>query len=193
MRSLPGLVLWCAGCVGTTGPTTTTAVANQADRSLGPGDVVEVRVLGEETLGGNYRVATDGSIDFPMVGRIPAESLEPELLADNLEVALREGQILRNPHVTVFVEEYNSKPVSVVGAVTSPGTFSVSSGMTVVQAITMAGGFTAMASRGGVVVRRQADSGIVRIPVDVADVMEGSAEDPLLQAGDIIYVPDRVL
>ena len=164
----------------------------QDDTSLGPGDVFEVRVFEEESLSGTYRVAQDGSIDYPLVGRIQVAGLEPPAVADALAEALRQGDFLRSPQVSILVEEYNSKRVSVVGAVARPGTFQFTAGMTVVQAISQAGGFTPMASTNNVVVTRRDEGQIRRYVVPVEEITEGQRDDFLLQTGDTIYVQERV-
>lgn len=164
----------------------------EVDATLGAGDVFDVRVFGEEELSNSYRVAQDGTIDMPLVGRVEVAGLEPPHVADLIATRLRDGEFLRDPQVSIFVQEYNSKRVSVVGAVARPGTFPVTSDLTVVEAISMAGGFTSIADQNGTVVTRKIDDDLQRYPVRVEDVTEGSASDFPLQAGDIIYVPERV-
>ncbi len=166
-------------------------VPSDADTSLGPGDVFDVVVFGEKDLSGTYRVDTDGTILFPFVGRVKADGLQPNELAESLARRLEEGGYLRNPQVSVFVKEYNSKRISVVGAVHKPGTFPMTPGMTVVQAISMASGFTPMASRNAVVVTRRERGELKRFRVRVEDITEGRSADFPLRAGDTVYVPER--
>jgi polysaccharide export outer membrane protein len=162
------------------------------DTTLGSGDVFDVRVFGEPDLALTYRVAPDGSIDFPLVGRVPVAGLEPTAVADLLSTRLREGGYLRSPQVSVLVKEYNSKRISIVGAVARPGTFPMTSGLTVVQAISLAGGFTPLAARNRTVVSRRINGEIRRYRVEVDEVIGGGASDVPLAAGDIVYVPERV-
>ena len=183
------LVLW--GCGGAPGQNALPVLPGD-DTTLGSGDVFDVRVFGEADLGATYRVAQDGSIDFPMVGRLAVAGLEPTAVADLLSERLRSGQYLRNPQVSVLVKEYNSKRVSIMGAVARPGTFPMSSGLTVVQAISLAGGFTPLASRNNTVVSRRVNGVVRRYTVQVDDVTTGGASDVPLAAGDIVYVPERV-
>jgi len=164
----------------------------QDDTTLGPSDVFDVRVHGEEDLSSTYRVAQDGTIDFPFIGRIDVEGLEPTEVADLVATRLREGDFLRSPQVSVRVQEYNSKRISVMGAVVRPGTFPLTTGITVVQAISLAGGFTPLASRDDTVVSRRVEGELRRFRVAVDDVTRGEQEDILLRAGDIIYVPERI-
>jgi len=162
------------------------------DTTLGSGDVFDVRVFGEADLAATYRVAQDGSIDFPLVGRVAVAGLEPTAVADLLSERLRTGQYLRDPQVSVLVKEYNSKRISIMGAVARPGTFPMSSGLTVVQAISLAGGFTPLASRNSTVVSRRVNGEVRRYRVEVDDVTSGGASDVPLATGDIVYVPERV-
>lgn len=160
--------------------------------TLGPGDVLTVSVYGEEALSGDHRVAQDGTISFPLIGRVEVTGLEPTEIADRIQRELRERQYLKDPNVSIYVIEYSSKRISVVGAVTNPGTFPLQPGMTVVQAISKAGGFTALADRNGTAVTRKANGQSVRYRVPVDRVANGQAEDIEVAAGDIIYVPERI-
>ncbi len=186
----------CVGslCVGCGGPVaqTTPPPAPVLDTSLGPGDVFDVRVMGEDELSSTFRVSNDGGVDFPFVGELEVAGLEPEEVADLVAVRLREGEFLVDPHVNVFVQEYQSKRVSVVGAVKNPGTFSIAPGLTVVHAIQQAGGASALASQNDTVITRRIEGELRRFRVRVRDITRGQSEDFPLQAGDIIYVPERI-
>lgn len=162
------------------------------DTTLGPGDVFSVRVYGEDELSGSHQVAPDGTINFPLLGAVAVNGLEPPAVAREIQRLLKEGNLLRSPHVSVYVEQYASKRVSVVGAVANPGTFALEPGMTVVQVISMAGGFSSLADRDGTVVTRRVDGRTVRYRVPVAKVTKGQAEDFKVAAGDIIFVPERL-
>ena len=162
------------------------------DTTLGPGDVFSVRVYGEDAMTGSHQVAPDGTIHFPLLGAVQVGGLEPTEVAQKIRSALRDGDLLRDPHVSVYVEAYASKRISVVGAVANPGTFALEPGMTVVQAISMAGGFSSLADRDRTVVTRRIDEEIIRYRVPVARVTKGQAEDIEVAAGDIIFVPERL-
>ncbi len=190
---LAAAYLCFAGCGSGQRPTTPRAPSGGAeDATLGAGDIFEVRVYGEKELSGKYRVARDGTIDFPLIGRITVAGREPTEVADEITAQLTDRQILRNPQVSVFVTEYGSKRVSVVGAVSKPGTFPMTTGLTVVQAISLAGGFTSLASRDDTIVTRKVDGKPTRFRVPVEEVTRGRADDFGLQPGDIIYVPERL-
>lgn len=162
------------------------------DTTLGAGDVFEVRVYGQEDLSASYRVAQDGSIDFPLVGRVEVGGHEPTEIADLIATRLREGDILVSPSVSVLVQEYNSKRLSVMGAVAQSGTFPMTAGLTVVQAISAAGGFSPLANRNGTVLTRRVDGELQRYQIQVNRISRGQEQDIPVQAGDIIYVPERV-
>ncbi len=162
------------------------------DTTLGPGDVFNVRIYGEEELSGSHQVAPDGTIDFPLLGSVDVNGLEPPDVADQIQRLLKQRDLLRDPHVSVYVERYVSKRVSVVGAVANPGTFVLEPGMTVVEAISMAGGFSSLADRDGTVVTRRVGTEVVRYRVPVAKVAKGQAKDIEVAAGDIVFVPERL-
>lgn len=166
--------------------------SGEEDTTLGASDVFDIRVFGEEDLSGTYRVAQDGTIDFPLIGRVEVAGLEPTDVADLIEERLRVAQYMRDPQVSIFVQEYNSKRISVLGAVREPGSFPMQSGLTVVQAISLAGGFTALANRDGTTVARRVNGQIQRIPVHVDRITSGQEEDVVIRAQDIIYVPERI-
>src|SRR5690606_29620211 len=102
----------------------------------------------------------------------------PEL-AQDLTRCLADGY-LKNPQVTVFIKEYNSKKVFVFGEVAKPGTFAYEDGMSVIQVITLAGGFTRQAARNSVQVTRSVDGKERRVKIAVDDITTGKAENFLL-------------
>lgn len=159
---------------------------------LGPGDVFEVTVYGEEKLSGVHRIAPDGAIQFPLVNRVVVEGMTASEIAEELRRRLQDG-FLREPSVSVFVKEYGSKKVFVLGEVARPGTFPFTAGMNVVEAIALAGGFKDSANTNFVIVTRQTPEGERRIPVAVEKITEGVAQNLSLQPGDIVFVPDTLL
>lgn len=181
-----------AACGGPASVPPVVAGGNGDDTTLGAGDVFEVRVFGQEDLSDQYRVSPDGSIDFPLIGRLHVAGLEPTAVADVLTERLREGQFLVNPQISVLVEEYNSKRISVIGAVREPGSFPMQSGLTVVQAIGLAGGFTALANRDGTVLTRRVGGEIRRYRIPVDSITDGRRDDVPIQAGDILHIPERL-
>jgi polysaccharide export outer membrane protein len=105
---------------------------------------------------------------------------------------LRAG-FIRDPFVTVYIKEYNSKKIFVMGMVEKPGTFVFQDGMNIVQAITLAGGFSTTAVKNETIVTRVLNGGEQRIPVPVDEISAGRAKNFRLFPGDIVFVPESVL
>jgi polysaccharide export outer membrane protein len=145
--------------------------------TLGPGDTFEVNVYDEKDLTGKYRVADDGTINFPLIGAVDVGGRGPVAVAKVIHDALVTKQILRNPSVSIFVLEYSSKRINVVG---------------VVQAISVAGGLTPLAAGNDTIVTRREAGRPKRYKVSVRRITEGQEPDFVLEAGDIVYVPERI-
>lgn len=156
--------------------------------TLRPGDVVHVRVYLHKEMSGDYEVSRRGQINFPLLGLQTIEGLTAAQVALKLQRQLRQGYI-RNPHVIVSVKKFSSKKVFVLGQVKKPGRFQYSDNMTIVEAITLAGGFNAMAEKNYIIVTR----GPRRIPVPVEKITQGLARNFTLRPGDIVYVPQTIL
>lgn len=160
---------------------------------VGAGDLFKVAVLGEKDLPAEYRVQPDGTIDFPYLDRISVAGLEPQDIADLIKRGLVDKKILQNPQVTLVVTQYNSKKVSIVGAVNKPGSLVWTEGMKLVDAISLAGGMTSLADGDHVrITRLVAPSKTVTATVSVDDITDGKLGDVPLQAGDTIKVDQRV-
>ncbi len=155
---------------------------------LGSLDLVWVRVYDEPQLSDEYQVEADGTLDVPLIGPIAVAGLTPRQAADRIELALADG-IIRRPVVTVMVKESRSRQVFVLGEVQSPGSLLYVDGMTVVQAIAMAGGLTDEAAGNRTRLTRigGGDTETVRVPF--ADISQGRAPNVPLQPDDVITVP----
>jgi len=161
------------------------------DTNLGPGDVFDVRVYDEPQLTGTYRVAANGSISFPLIGEVKVAGQGPPEVGKLLQAKLAEGH-LRNPQVSIFVKEYNSKKVSVLGQVTHPGTFPYTESMTLIQAVTLAGGPTPIAAKDDTIITRADAQRTQRINVHFEAISEGHERDLCLRPGDVVFVPERL-
>lgn len=196
MRYWLAAVCWAVLCVGAcAGKPATTALppmAASTASNLGPGDTFEVSVYGEADLSGKHRVGEDGSINFPLVGRIEVAGKGAAEIALLIETALHDRKLLREPHVSVFLLEQTSAQFSVVGAVAKPGSYTLTRGITIVQAISAAGGLTPIASGDSTIVTRKAGGVLKRFQVPVDAITEGRANDFALEAGDIVFVPQRI-
>ena len=151
-----------------------------------------VSLVGEKELPSEFRVQPDGSVDFPYVKRVHVAGLEPQEVVDLLRKRLVEGRIYSDPQLSVFVKQYNSKKVNVLGQVAKPGTLAWTEGMRIVEAISQAGGFTGIADRDNVVLMRVDRTGhVVTVSLSIDDITEGREANPLLQAGDTVRVDQR--
>jgi polysaccharide export outer membrane protein len=159
---------------------------------LGPGDVFEVRVYREPDLSGVFQVAPDGTVDFPLLGNLRIEGLTSSQTAATLRGRLADG-LLRDPFVTVQVKEFQSKRIYVLGQVERPGTFRYEEGMSVVQAVTLAGGFTKTSRPNATVVTRIVNGAETRSEVPVEDISRGRQKNFYLRPGDIVFVPESLL
>lgn len=160
--------------------------------TVGPGDAFEMTIVGEDKLPKTFRVAPDGSVDLPYIHRLQVAGLEPQELAALIRKQLVEQQILRDPSVSVDVKEYQSKHISVLGQVQKPGSFPLSPGLTLVQAISQSGGFNAIGNRDRILLTRKTGTRTKTVTLSVDAITDGSLPDVPLQAGDTIFVNERV-
>jgi polysaccharide export outer membrane protein len=160
--------------------------------TVGPGDVFGVSVLGEKDIPQEFRVQPDGTVDFPYLDRLTVAGLEPQEIEELIKTKLIEKKILTAPQVTLIVKVYNSKKVSVVGAVQRPGSIAWSEGMRLIDAISQSGGLTPLADGDHVRITRRAGAKTVTATVSVDDITDGKVADVPLQAGDTIKVEQRI-
>lgn len=160
--------------------------------TIGPDDIFRMQIVGEKDLPDEYQVSSDGTVDLPYIHRVQAAGLEPQALAKVIRERLIEQQILRDPSVIVAIKEYRSKKITVLGQVQKPGSFSFTSGMTLLQAVSLSGGFTSIAKTDHVNLTRKTKSGTKTVILSVDSITEGRSPDIPLQAGDGIYVGERV-
>jgi len=163
----------------------------RSDTTLGVGDVFSVQVFGEKDLSNKFQVSAKGTIDYPLVGSVKVVGLTPPQIAALLRKGLANGYV-KDPSVSVFVDSYNSKKISVFGQVSKPGTFNYVDNMSIIEAITLAGGFTPIASKNKITVTRVTNGKSRRLTVPVEDIGEGRASNYLLRPGDIVFVPERI-
>lgn len=163
------------------------------NNSLGVGDTFQVRVFNEADLSQEYRVAPDGTIDFPYIGRVAVAGLGPSQLADRIRDQLREHQVLNAPQVSVFVREVSSRRIDVIGQVARPGSLTFTPAMTIVQAISGAGGFTPLANRDRVVLIRTYQGQRRTFTIPVQGIIEGRFATVILAPGDVVNVPENPL
>lgn len=160
--------------------------------TVGPGDVFTMEIVGERELPKEYQVASDGTVDVPYLPALPVAGLEPQEIARLVRKSLIDKKILVDPSVIVQVKEYNSRRVTVMGQVAKPGTFPFTPGLTLVQALSQAGGLTGIANQGKVNLTRRVPGGSRTVVLNVSSIMEGRSADIPLQSGDRIFVHERI-
>jgi protein involved in polysaccharide export with SLBB domain len=161
------------------------------DETLGVDDVFEAKVIGESDLSGAFRIASDGTIDFPFVGRLEVAGLRPGQVQQLLAARLRDGYLV-SPQVTVMVKEWNSRRISVLGQVNKPGKVDYFPRMTIMDAIAAAGGFTPVAAQNSVKLRRDAKGQAESSTFRVGDISEGRAPNVILLPRDVLFVEERI-
>lgn len=119
---------------------------------LGPGDVIQLRVLGADELNGLYSVQDDGTIRVLLVGSVPAAGLTPDQVQAEIQDRLKTGRFLTQPRVSVAVATY--RPFYILGEVGSPGGYPYVSGMKVLSAVAAAHGYTYRANEDYVIITR---------------------------------------
>ncbi len=159
---------------------------------LGPGDTFTLEIVGEKDLPHEYQVASDGTVDFPYVHTLKVADLEAQQVARLVRQRLIAEKVLSDPSVVVQVKEYASRKVTLLGQVSKPGSYPLLPGMSMIQAISQAGGLTAVASGAHVSLTRKTGKGQQTVEVNVEAISEGRAPDVPLQAGDQIYVRERI-
>lgn len=161
------------------------------DDQVGVDDIFDVRVYGDADLSGTYRVANDGTIDFPLAGRILVAGMRTGQIQTKLIERLKDGY-LKNPQVTVLMKEWNSRKISVLGQVQHPGSVAYHPRMTIVDAIAQAGGFTGIAAKNAVSLRREVAGKVQSHIYRVADITEGRSNNVLVLPGDVLVVDERL-
>jgi polysaccharide export outer membrane protein len=147
--------------------------------ALGPNDQLRVQVYNEATITGDYVVDGGGFLAIPVAGRIKAAGLTPEQLERRITSKLN-GGILKDARVTVQVTNY--APFYIRGEVKKPGEFPYKPGLTLGDAVALAGGYTYRADESKAFVRPAGTGAEITRPLDV---------DPSIAPGDNIRIPER--
>jgi len=157
---------------------------------LGPDDVIAISVYREDELNRTLRIAPDGYVSFPLLGKVKAEGYTISELEDKLTRDLK--KYLKKPQVTVFIQEYST--ITVSGQVAKPGSYPLKGALTALEAISLAGGFTKIAARNDVRVMRIEDGDTITYVIKVADMNKKGdlSGDISLKRGDVVYVPESL-
>ena len=165
-------------------------------------DLLRVDIYQEDDLKTMSRVDAKGNVNLPLVGEVHVVGLTISDAQKAIENAYKDGRYLRTPQVTINVEAYASREVSIQGQVRSPGRFPlpIESSMTVLELVTKAGGFTDTAKGTAVNITRIKPDGKKQVfTIDVESLIKGkdkaniSDNSLMLQPGDIVYVPERII
>ena len=146
---------------------------------LGTGDKIRVTVFGEKDLSGDFDVNDQGMVALPLIG--PTKLTGKTISEAEAQITASYGKdYLVNPRVNVEVLNY--RPFFILGEVKNPGSYPYVNGMTVVNAVALAGGYTPRAKRDHIMVKRAAKPGSGEQEV---------SEDSLILPGDVVRVPER--
>jgi polysaccharide export outer membrane protein len=163
--------------------------------TIGAEDVLEITVWRNQDLSKTVQVRPDGRFSMPVIRDVVAVGKTPSQLADEITRKLKE--YVQNPVVAISVKEVNSYSIFVLGEVVKPGKYPLKSRTTLLQGITIAGGFTTVAARNQVVIFRFGEngSGMQTLTSSYDDiVLRGGIRQNLeLRAGDTVVVPSEAM
>lgn len=158
---------------------------------LGPGDLIEISVFGVDDFRHTLRISATGVMKLPLLEPIKAAGLTAAELEEQLAAVL-DGDVIKNPQVSVFVKEYRSQPVFVLGAVQKPGQYQITLELRIIDILAMAGGLENAVDE-AVIQRRTENNGTELLKVDLRRLLEQgdlSLNIPV-RGGDVVHVQER--
>jgi polysaccharide export outer membrane protein len=174
------------GPVATSQPSPKEGTAD--DYVIGPSDQLVVTVWKEASFSGTYLVRPDGMISIPLVGDIQASGLTATQLGNQIAIKLK--KFMQDPNVTVLISQIHSKVIYLLGEVMKKGPVEMTAGMTLLQAVSSAGGMTDFANTKKMYILRMVGGKQTSIPLHYKLALKGDgAENLTLQPGDTIVVP----
>ncbi len=194
------LIVAAAGRLLGQGPQGASA-SSAGDYVVGPQDVLTITSYDQADLSGKFTVETDGTFTFPLIGRFKAGGLTLRQVEDGLKARLKDDGYFKNPQVTAAVETYKSQKVFIVGEVRTPGTYTLSGNMNLVEALARAGSTLPSASGEAIIVQAGENASGPTLPgqqgeatnvvrVDLRDLQSGTlAQVAALRDGDTVFVP----
>jgi polysaccharide biosynthesis/export protein len=188
-QSTPGNAAKPVGTSGTSDPTTTMAVSTANDYRLVAGDKLRIEVYKDAQLSQSLQIRPDGKVTLPLIGDVVAAGRTSVELRDAISNALVE--YIAKPVVTVMVVETTPQVIYVTGEVNRPGPVPMTGGhMSILQALSVAGGFTDFANKKDIQILRKGASGMQKLKFNYKDALEDdNKREPLqLQAGDTVVV-----
>ncbi len=203
LRLLSILVCGCL-CAGAVGGADNLNPGNKKNyiHTLALADLIRVSIYQEDDLTTHTRIDARGRINLPLLGEVTVGGMTVVEAQATIQNAYKEGRFLRNPQVTVNVEEYAPREVSIQGQIRTPGRYNlpIESTFTVVELVTKAGGITDIGKGSAVSVTRVLPDGSKKIfVIDVDNVIKGRKDQKnddnnlLLQPGDVVYVPEKLI
>jgi polysaccharide export outer membrane protein len=188
------MVTAVAGAVAAAGAQTTQDTFIR-EYKIGPRDLLEIKVVELPELNLTVRVSEDGSITLPLLGRVELGELSKDAAEQKIASMLQEKYV-KNPQVSVFIKDYQSNRVALIGAVNKPGMYEIIGRMSLLELISKAGGFTENAGN-EMFVMREGKSGLrANLTIDLNDlIMNGNQSLNIpLQPSDVVNVPiDRII
>jgi polysaccharide biosynthesis/export protein len=192
-------------CIGvlaagwTLGSQSSVFAGQAADYVVGPQDVLTITVWDQPDMSGKYSVETDGTLAFPMIGRVTVGGMKIRDVEGEIKKRLSDGYF-KNPQLSVAIEQYRSQRIFIVGEVRNPGAFPLTGDMTLIEALAHAGSMTVDASHEAVIVRPRdravsgptlpgQNEGAEVLRVDINKLASGAlGENIALRDGDTIFV-----
>jgi polysaccharide export outer membrane protein len=159
---------------------------------IGAGDVIQVDVFGLPELTRETRVLLDGSITLPLLGEIQVAGLDLRQAERTIASLLTQRQLVNDPQVSILVKEYESRGISIQGAVSKPGVYQMVESKSLLEMIGRAGGLQSSVRPGtSIIVLRESEGTQERIAIDAMRLVEQGdlALNLLLQPGDVVMVP----
>ena len=158
------------------------------------GDTISIQVYEEPDLSGDFEVKEDGTITYPLLGSVKVSSLSKSETESTI-TRLLEKDYLVNPYIHITIKKYHQQNIIILGCVQKPGSypFPPDMNLTLLQAISIAGGFTGYASVNDTKLVRTSSGGKKNtIDARVNDIVNGRRKDIRLEANDLIFVPERL-
>jgi polysaccharide export outer membrane protein len=166
-------------CANAADAATAPAATNAGDYALGSGDKLRITTFGEQDLSGEFEVGSTGKISMPLIGDIEVTGHTVSQVSKSIELKLSSGY-LRDPKVNIDVMNY--RPFFILGEVIKPGSYPYVNGMTVVNAVALAGGYTYRADKDGITIEHAGETGKKEQKI---------GETGAVVPGDIVRVPER--
>lgn len=159
----------------------------------GAGDILAIDVFGENELSGKYTVTDNGTIDFPLIGSISVKGRTIDEVRSSIQFSLSQDYLV-NPKVQVTIDTQGARgKIYVSGAVKAAGAYPYESGLTALNVVVLAGGFTELANPARTRLTRRHNNKTKTIKINLKKVLKGKGADPELQPGDRLFIPESLI